>query len=222
MATPVTDEKIRVCIAFLEPEQTDVKITASQLRGFVGYLFLDDGEFHHHMTDAYHYPLIQYKTVKGQPIILGIGPYADKLLNKISGLDSVVTPGKVTKIKTIDLRTFSHALDTELHTYEFITPWIALNRRNYEAYQNANAENRKRLLEKILIGNVLSSLKGLGIFLKRRVEVYLSEFSTVPVTAHGNTFQAINAKFVLNLGLPEYMGLGKSVSKGFGTIKVIK
>ena len=214
--------EIRILTAALEPEESRKVVTASQLRGYIGYLFLDDLEFHHHADDPYHYPLIQYKKVGNQLIVLGLQQYADTLMNKIADVNQLVIPGQTIKIRAVSMQTSVHEIDSALHAFAFVSPWIALNRRNYEAFQNANAEDRKRLLEKILVGNVLSALKGLGIFVKHRLNAQVLEFSTVSVTAHGNTFEAINARFALNAGLPDYMGLGKSVSKGFGTIKEIK
>ena len=32
-------------------------------------------------------------------------------------------------------------------------------------------------------------------------------------------FEAFKARFYLNVDLPDFVGLGKSVSKGFGTIR---
>ena len=214
--------EIKVLTAVLEPEESRKGVTASQLRGYIGYLFLDDPEFHHHADDPYHYPLIQYKKVDNQLIVLGLQQYADTLMNKIADVNQLVIPGKTIKICTVNMQAKLHEIDSALHSFEFASPWIALNRRNYDAFQNANPEDRKRLLERVLVGNVLSALKGLGIFVERQLKAHIPEFSTVSVTAHGNTFEAIKARFVLNAGLPDYMGLGKSVSKGFGTIKEIK
>jgi len=44
----------------------------------------------------------------------------------------------------------------------YTSPWLALNERNYEQYQKLeNWAKKKELLEKILIGNIISMSKGL-------------------------------------------------------------
>ena len=80
-------------------------------------------------------------------------------------------------------------------------------------------EKHNSFLEKILVGNTLSCLKGLGIFVDYLIESYLVSFRTYTVRAHGNPFEAFSARFYLNVDLPNFIGLGKSVSKGFGTIR---
>jgi len=48
MAEAINTEKIKVCRAFLDITENNRKVTASKLRGFMGYFFLEDTEFHHH------------------------------------------------------------------------------------------------------------------------------------------------------------------------------
>ena len=55
---------IDVCYAFLETDSEN--IPARNLRGFLGHLFVNETEFHHHTElahQSYHYPLIQYKKI---------------------------------------------------------------------------------------------------------------------------------------------------------------
>jgi len=103
--------------------------------------------------------------------------------------------------------------------YDFATPWLPLNEANYSAFKDCSPEKQKTFLEKILVGNTLSCLKGLGIFVDYRVESFLVSFRSFYVKAHGNPFEAFTARFFLNVDLPDFIGLGKSVSKGFCTIR---
>lgn len=41
----------------------------------------------------------------------------------------------------------------------------------------------------------------------------------MPVTAHEHGFSGFYGAFVANLSLPQYLGIGKSVSKGFGILE---
>ena len=61
---------IDVCYAFLETDSEN--IPAMNLRGFLGYLFVNDPEFHHHSESSYHYPLVQYKKIDQRLLVLGL------------------------------------------------------------------------------------------------------------------------------------------------------
>jgi hypothetical protein len=64
-------------------------------------------------------------------------------------------------------------------------------------------------------------LKGLGIFIDYHVDVAIKNTVPLLTRAHGNTFWGFSADFDANINIPRYAGLGKSVSKGFGTVEVI-
>lgn len=216
---------VEVCYAHLDLEESK-SITATQLRGYLGYLFIEDTEFHHHMDNPYHYPLVQYKKVDTGPLIMGLGQYADILFKKISGIEKIVTgEGVSTSITSLQLkRNDAHIEKTEQEeTYRFSSPWLALNKENYKRYLGANYKEKENLLKRILTGNILSMLKGLGIFIDYRLEISTIQHTTPFLThAHGNTFWALKPEFSTNIRtLPRYIGLGKSVSKGFGTVDLI-
>lgn len=103
-----------------------------------------------------------------------------------------------------------------------MTPWLALNCKNYENYLIFDKNQRKELLVRILIANILSMLKGLGIIYKEKILVNIEKHRTKTTTAHENKFAGITCKWGANISLPNYIGLGKSVSKGFGVIHAIK
>jgi hypothetical protein len=124
-------------------------------------------------------------------------------------------------VKTVDIHFDDHEIDTQNHNYQFATPWIALNQVNYFKFKNLEAEKRRLFLERLLVGNTLSALKGLGIHVDHRVTATISHYKSRKVTVHQNYFQAFHARFSLNVGLPDSIGLGKSVSKGFGTVRRI-
>jgi hypothetical protein len=86
-------------------------------------------------------------------------------------------------------------------------------------FEKLDETEQKAFLERILVGNVLSALKGMGIFIDWRLEAAILEWRTTKVKAHQNEFMAFWGVFCINISLPDWIGLGKSVSKGFGTIE---
>lgn len=214
----MANSTINVCYAMIEVEVSK-HISPTSLRGYIGHLFTNIPEFHHHSEKSYHYPLIQYKNIKGHPSVLGLNEYAQIVYEKISQLEYVVTSDKKLRISNIELKTLTHNLALGSFGYYFISPWIALNEDNYAKWKESERNKRKEILEKILLGNILSMLKGLGIFVDYRVIVQLLGFKTRLATAHNNKFIGMYAHFSCNLDLPEYIGLGKSVSKGYGMLE---
>jgi hypothetical protein len=194
-------------------------ISATKLRGFLGNLFVDDVEFHHHSEQSYHYPLVQYKKVNGRLMVLGFQNYSNVLVNKLSSVDLIKTQraNYLISNKEIFLETFT--IKNVDCVYNFVSPWLPLNEENYVVFQGLTDVEQKVFLERILVGNVLSCLKGLGIFVTYQVISCLFYYQPVPVRAHGNSFQGFRARFGLNVCLPDFTGLGKSVSKGFGSIR---
>jgi len=209
---------VKVCRVKLNVFDGDY-ISAVKLRGFLGSLFVDDVEFHHHSERSYHYPLVQYKRVNGELLVFGFQDYARVLMNKMSVVDSISTSRGSFKVNSQELSLSTWTVRNTACCYDFATPWLPFNEANYSAFKYCSKEQQKAFLEKMLVGNTLSCLKGLGIFVDYRIDAYVVSFRSFCVRAHGNPFEAFTARFFLNVELPDFIGLGKSVSKGFGTIR---
>ncbi|MCX8198409.1 MAG: CRISPR-associated endonuclease Cas6, partial [Candidatus Micrarchaeota archaeon] len=100
-------------------------------------------------------------------------------------------------------------------------PWIAFNQKNYRKCSSLKKEEMIKELERILVGNVLSFLKGCKITADCRIVAKIKCIRPVKVVAHSNAFMSFRGCFTLNLYLPDHIGLGKSASKGFGTIRKV-
>lgn len=211
---------IKVCYAKFGANSSN--ITAVSLRGYLGYLFANDPEFHHHSTSSHHYPKVQYKKVRGDLIIVGISDYADIIFERLSQLEHIVTPTEKIPINNIQLETRLFEIKPIKTNYRFATPWLGLNEENYQKYRELQNSEKRTFLQKILVGNILSMLKGLGIRIDFRIETKISKIRSKPTIAHDNKFAGFYYDWEGNTSLPDYCGLGKSVSKGFGVIERIK
>jgi len=213
--------KISLCKAAIVIDDSPTPVTATQLRGYLGSLFVEDAEFHHHSDRSFHYPLIQYKKIDGRLMVVGLQNYAQVLLNRVAQLDRIIAAGEAIRVHTVDVHFDEYEVDAQTHSYQFATPWIALNENNYAKFRNMAVERRRPFLEQMLVGSTLSALKGLGIYVNHRVVATISQCKPVKVRVHQNDFEAFHARFSLNVGLPDFIGLGKSVSKGFGCVRRI-
>jgi hypothetical protein len=64
----------------------------------------------------------------------------------------------------------------------------------------------------------LGLAKSLGIRFQERIDADCRQLVSIKTSLKGNGIVGFVGKFTLNLRLPELMGLGKSVSRGFGTV----
>ena len=196
--------------------------TADKLRGFFANKFNEDVHFHHHINDelSYAYPLIQYKILQGEPVVIGIKEGADilqKIHNEVS-LIKIGTKNYQIKDTKIVLQSYNFGI-TESLPYSFLTPWLALNESNYKKYIKFGDDEKKRsFLKKILIGNLLSISKSLGYTVPEPIIVNITKLKEVNTVLKRNPMLGFLGDFSVNFEIPDYWGIGKSVSRGFGTV----
>lgn len=207
--------------------KTDSKLTASpaKVRGYIGNTYKDYPILHNHYANdkfLYSYPFVQYKIINGQIVIIGIDEGAD-LLKKIAPELSTLNLDKEYKIteKLIHEKEFDIKPSSEEKHYKFVTPWLGLNQTNYNKYINSNSwKDKKEILNKVLVGNLLSMSKGLGIIVNKRLYAK-THFDEKIVEYKGVKMNAFIGEFKIHYDIPDYFGLGKGVSQGFGCVKQI-
>ncbi len=79
-------------------------------------------------------------------------------------------------------------------------------------------EQKAKHLKSILTGNLLSFFKAMDYRADGTVMVNLKITNLRETQFKNNTMLAFEADFVTNTMLPNAIGLGKSVARGFGTI----
>jgi uncharacterized protein YbaR (Trm112 family) len=206
--------------------KTDSKVvdSPSTLRGFSANLFPDNPLLHHHLNNpdkkslVYTYPKVQYKIIEGIPMVLGIEE-AKEVVKTISNIDYLDLKGKkylITDRKLIE-QDINFGVTEDMFSYEFLAPWLALDEESYERYKRRNQDERKKQLESILIGNIISMAKGLEYVITDKItaKVNVHEVST---SLKGTPMLGFLGEFSVNFEIPDYWGIGKSVSRGFGTV----
>ena len=218
-------QKIRQCIVGLVTDnqlQKDVK--PHHLRGAIASLHPDNTLFHQHQSDGrsiYTYPLIQYKMIEDQACLVGLDRGADAL-HILNLMDQTLTLGQHS-YRVLSLDVSYSQVDFGWHPqhvlYGFYTPWMALNQKNYERYQRTGQRSQQtNLLKSILIGNLLSMSKGLKYSVDSPVTVEFQELEEVNTRLKGNPMLGFTGSFSTRFSIPELWGIGKSTSRGFGTI----
>ena len=223
--------KLEIWVAELQVKTLLVKFTLdtptgvspSKMRGAVAAQFEQYILLHHHFGQLllYRYPMIQYKFLGPSPTIVGINEGAD-LLHKIHyDLDRLTIRREEIKIigKNLIFRSDDYRLSSQPISYSFLTPWLALNEKNYEQYMKFGTwSERKELLENILIGNILSVSKSLGYTVAEPIKVEIGKMHEVKTRLKDVPMIGFLGTFSVNFEIPDYWGLGKSVSRGFGTL----
>lgn len=217
-------KKLRVTT--LKFPEVELKIRdAHKLRGFFGNLFAEHSPLlHNHFGDGnlrYQYPLVQYKVLHKTPTLVGIDEGAKLLTQLFTKIKELSIDGITYQIETKDLeqRQVEVGYASDLQTYQFVNLWMALNKENYNRYKQATPKERNDLLKRILVGNVLSQFRDLGVQLNPEERLLCTVKSEEKRTRFKNQeMLAFKGEFVINAHLPEGLGIGKSVSRGFGTV----
>jgi hypothetical protein len=201
-----------------------VEEAAAKLRGFFATRFNEYALLHQHIDVdklLYRYPRIQYKIIEGAAIVLGIEEGAEVLKEIYDKYDTIeLGENEYTIVERgIALKEEEFGIATEILSYEFITPWIALSQQNYQRYLESKREERRELLRRTLIGNILSASKGLDYVVLDDIRLEIGRLRRQKCVIKGTPFIGFIGGFMVNFTIPDYMGLGKSVSRGFGTVR---
>mgnify|MGYP003816092885 CR=1 FL=1 len=222
----MTARKIRTTLIVFENT-----LPASKLNAFRGAMVEKVGRqhttFHNHTEEGflYAYPLIQYKRVGGKLSLFCIGDGVDEIHHFFSMKNwSVNVQGELLHLKVdkLDLKSFTlNVWDKKFH-YQ-ITNWLALNAENYKKYKKLESEDDKiAMLEKMLTGNILSFAKGIEWQIEKTIEVKILEIRAAKLIRYkGVPLMAFDVHFSSNVFLPNYLGLGKSASHGYGVVREI-
>ena len=120
--------------------------------------------------------------------------------------------------KKISINNNEYGISDDYIKYEFLSPWVALNQKNIDIYRNCSDMEKEEMLKKILIGNIISMSKGLNYTVSDEVKCWVN-LKKVDVNIKNIKHTGFMGEFKVNFSIPDYLGLGKNVSKGFGTIK---
>ena len=182
--------------------------------------------FHGHLPDGlrYSYPLIQYKKLGEYATVVAlqeaVPQLAELLLENTVSIKLRLGRRMVSaSLSDVFRQNIDMSVSTAMRTFE-ISRWLPLNQENYDAYCTMDSlADKLAFLENLLLGNILSFAKGVGVFFEEQVRVSIVYIlSTGTFKYKGVEMLGFDIQFRTNVRLPEFIGLGKGVSLGFGTI----
>lgn len=199
-----------------------------RLRGYFGDLFREHSPIlHNHYEDGslrYGYPLVQYKILHGKPTLVGLWEGAELLAKLFTKIHELNLAGEKIAVmnKNIHYEQALTGLSEDLYQYKFENLWMALNLENHRDYMKFSAAERKAQLKRVLISQILVFFKDIGLWLKPEERIVAHVKVTEREAQFKNqTMLAFSGTFTANVLLPEGLGLGKQVARGFGAIKRI-
>lgn len=210
----------------------DVNLRASRIhkfRGFVGNLFKEYDLIHNHDLNTgkliYRYPLIQFKLIDKIPCIVAITePAVSVFLEIFMNMDKVVIDDVTIPIfeKDLKLDDVEFGFSNDTFMYEFVSPWIGLNQKNYQQYESSTFSGKDEILKKTFIGNILSMAKYLDCWLKKNQQISVElQVKEKNINLKRKSMLGFTGIFKTNFIIPDDLGIGKSVSRGFGTVRRI-
>lgn len=181
--------------------------------------------YHNHIGDdafRYSYPLIQYKRLNSKAAITCVEGGVDLIGQILSGLNESVKIGRrEVKCKALQVLPFNESIQIEnAYSIYKLYHWLPLNKKNYMEYQNSfELTNKIRILERVLTGNILSFLKGIGVYIEEQFHIQITDILNQKVITYKKTkLMAFDIKFRANILLPSYIGIGKNASIGNGVL----
>lgn len=206
----------------------DEKIKSYEVPALRGAIIAKVGQkhilFHNHEGDNYRYayPLIQYKQLYGNAAMVCIGEGVEEIHRFFSSPNwELEISGRTLpmKIKQLEMNDFTLQVWNQTFDYE-LRDWIALNPHSYQEYRHLTDDSaRQNFLAKKLIGNILSFAKGIDWHIDKEISLQItSPIISSNLRVKDVQMMGFSLRFRTNVSLPYGMGLGKSVSLGYGVV----
>lgn len=210
----------------------DLKINFSEIPFFRGAIIKttrgENNLFHNHSPEGniYRYPKIQYKLINGNASLLCVEEGIEGIQDFFSRTDWKLQIEKQNKeIKVENIKVHQHRVAVWENWFDYrITNWLPLNQDNYIKFKVLeDLTERISFLEKIMQSNILSFLQGIDLYVDEKIEVKIKSIRGERLMNYKDQqMQAFTLEFRTNVSLPNFIGLGKGSSVGFGVIKELK
>jgi len=200
-----------------------VRKTSYQVKGVLMREFPDDpivpfinGSY----RNDFLYPRVQVKILNEQIYFIGVKEGVESIESMVEKLD-IMNFGNITfKVESVDTEVCDDGLGSTDKTiqYKFLTPWIALNQINLKRYKALTDKDRLILLRRLLSQNIAFVGKEVGLTLEKRIFVDLSLESLQANLMDEGKMGSFDGKFRTNFILPNFIGLGNGITKGYGVL----
>jgi len=181
--------------------------------------------FHNHEESSgenqNRYPLIQYRSVRGQLEIWGYAQGVDALRLVLKHADTIPTADGDLELRCVEMKEDQHQLNESPLMLEYrMYHWVPMHPGKYKRWiTNDHFSFRLQLIDSILRGNLRTMLEAFGNEDTQWVQSYISNITEQKwVKRYGQSELAFNITFRCNVHLPEGIAIGRGTSIGFGKV----
>jgi hypothetical protein len=182
---------------------------------------------HQHNADGsllYAYPRVQFKVLQRTAHLVGIAEGGELVSRLWAQVNHARLGAEELPVLEAALTRRREQLGQAVTSiaYRFRTPWLGLNQDNFHRYEaNRDSTERRALLERILVGNCLALAKAFGHRVVGRLSADASGLRPWTSRLKGIEMLSFLGTFHVNFHLPKLVGIGKSVSRGFGSVECV-
>jgi len=168
----------------------------------------------------FSYPRVQVKILNEQIYIIGIKEGVEPVLSipeKIKELDF----GNITfVINDFEEETLKQQFISSgsIVKYSFLTSWAALNHVTGNKYRSTPYKKKVSYLNKLLGNNLIFLAKEMGVPMEKGIYTKVEIPNLHPKSIDDNKWKSFKGDFKTNIVLPNYIGLGNGITRGYGTI----
>ncbi|MCB0562020.1 MAG: hypothetical protein KDD09_23875 [Phaeodactylibacter sp.] len=175
------------------------------------------------------YPLAQFKMrrnhTRWQPLLLCLGAKVAQALKVFQNIQDtkVMVNGRPYSLNITEAKAYNFDCRAGEQPYSYnLFKYQALNPKNYRLYQQLDGEReKKQFLERLLVNHLLTFARAVGWELDFQLEVQnLHIMNEKPVSCGAIKYHCFDLNFRCPLLLPEFIGLGNAVAKGFGVVRL--
>lgn len=215
---------LRLYSLFLDPEHP-LRFSADEIRLLLNKKLAEYTMSRKNNTSGfiYRYPVLQCKQIKTNLMVTGISQGADCLCQLTRDRTHLGAGASMCRILARDpkIRHEMFGIQDTFITYEFQTPWLALNQQNAKKFYDLKGKPaRDAFLQKLLTTQLTTLAKSVDYQLTAPISCEAKvRFRRDQICRE--TVMVFLGKFRTNLTIPDNLGIGRSVSLGYGTIKRI-
>jgi len=180
--------------------------------------------FHNHTEKQfrYSYPLIQYKRINKKAAIVCIQEGTEAIGQLFSSCNFTFDIGKQkTEMEVESMIANQPPLQVWDSKFKYrLRNWLPLSQESYQKYKMLNGLIEKvQFLEHILTGNMLSFAKGVGIYFDKQITCRILHMEEPTSSVYKEVkMLSFDLEFESNVSLPDFIGLGKGSSIGYGIV----
>ena len=171
----------------------------------------------------YLYPRIQVKILDEEILLVGLSQGVDPIL-KIQEEIKDLNFGDITfevSDKSVVEKSEAFLFTSSLQKYDFASNWVALNANTSKQFDSKNNEEKLQFLNNLIAKNIVFISQDIGFELPENIYSQITVSSLEATKMEQNGWRAFDGKFSTNLIMPDYLGIGNGITRGFGTISSV-